>query len=56
MFMMNNVLPLNQRMKEYEKNEIMQAVHYYGNTTEGKKKAAKALGISLSSLYNKLNS
>lgn len=49
-------IPLEQRLKNFEQNEIMQALHYYGEDTEGKKKAAKALGISLSSLYNKLNS
>lgn len=48
-------MTLDQRLREFEKNEIMKAIYYYGNNTEGKKKAAKALGISLSSLYTKLN-
>ena len=33
---------------------IYAPVRVYGNTTEGKRKAAKELGISLSSLYAKL--
>ena len=35
-------------------DEIMHTLDIYGRTTDGKKKAAKALGISLSSLYNKI--
>lgn len=49
-----NVIPLDQRIREFEKNEIMRTLEIYGHTTDGKKKAAKALGISLSSLYNKI--
>lgn len=48
-------LTLEQRLRDFERNEILKALHYYGDDTEGKKRAAKALGISLSSLYNKLN-
>lgn len=46
---------LAERVKEFEKNEIERALDLFGNTVEGKKKAAKYLGISLASLYNKLN-
>ena len=49
-----DIIPLDQRIREFEKNEIMHTLDIYGRTTDGKKKAAKALGISLSSLYNKI--
>ena len=45
---------LTDRVKEFEKDEIRKALTAYGDTTEGKRAAAKALGISLSSLYYKL--
>jgi DNA-binding NtrC family response regulator len=45
---------LAERVSAFEKREIKRAIKLYGNTTEGKKRAAKALGISLSSLYAKL--
>ncbi|HHY14191.1 MAG TPA: sigma 54-interacting transcriptional regulator [Thermoanaerobacterales bacterium] len=45
---------LSERIKMFEKNEILKQIEYYGNDVEGKKKAAEALGISLASLYNKL--
>ncbi len=45
---------LYERTCEFEKQEILRAVALYGNTLEGKKRAAEALGISLASLYNKL--
>lgn len=46
---------LDRVVKDAETNEIKKAILQYGNTVEGKKKVAKALGISLASLYNKLN-
>ncbi|GKU26614.1 sigma-54 interaction domain-containing protein [Clostridium folliculivorans] len=46
---------LDRIVKDAEANEIKKAISQYGNTVEGKKKVAKALGISLASLYNKLN-
>lgn len=49
-------LPLSDRVRNFEQEEINQALLIYGTDMEGKKKAAKALGISLASLYNKLNS
>ena len=45
---------LAELVNSFEKRAIKRAVKLYGNTTEGKRKAAKALGISLSSLYSKL--
>lgn len=45
---------LYERTQELEKKEILRTVALYGNTLEGKKMAAKTLGISLASLYNKL--
>ncbi|MEW9121366.1 MAG: sigma 54-interacting transcriptional regulator [Thermotaleaceae bacterium] len=45
---------LDQIMKETEIAEIKKAIDIYGDTVEGKKKAAEVLGISLATLYNKL--
>ena len=41
-------------LKELEKNEILKAINIYGNNTDGKKKAAKDLGIGLATLYRKI--
>jgi transcriptional regulator with PAS, ATPase and Fis domain len=46
--------PLEEIIKQTEVSEIKKAVLTYGDTVEGKKKAAEALGISLATLYNKL--
>lgn len=45
------ILPL----KEIEKLYIKKALERYGNTTEGKKIAAKKLGIGIATLYRKLD-
>ena len=45
---------LAQRVRAFEQREIRKALEKYGSSLEGKKKAAAALGISLSSLYSKL--
>ena len=45
---------LAEIVSTFEKHEINRIIRVYGNTTEGKRKAAKELGISLSSLYAKL--
>lgn len=45
-----SVIPL----KELERREIMKALRVYGNDTEGKKQAAKKLGIGLATLYRKM--
>lgn len=42
------------RLKDLEKREICKALEIFGNGTDGKKQAAKALGISLATLYRKL--
>lgn len=42
------------RLKDLEWQEIRKALKLYGEDTEGKKMAAKALGISLATLYRKL--
>lgn len=45
---------LGERVHEFEKNEINRAIKLFGNDIDGKKKAAKTLGISLATLYNKM--
>lgn len=42
-------------LKDVELDEIKRAISFYGDTTEGKIKAAKALGIGIATLYRKLN-
>ncbi len=46
--------PLSKTVDEAETESIKQALKKYGSSVEGKKEVAKALGISLASLYNKL--
>ena len=41
-------------MAVYEEEIIRKAVSLYGNTTEGKRRAAEVLGISLATLYRKV--
>ena len=50
----SRALTLAQRVREFEQQEILTAVAACGGGTEGKRKAAKELGISLATLYNKL--
>lgn len=65
----DNTLPINIKKKGYNRNakkdkirmlkdieqeEIQKAIEYYGDTTEGKIEAAKALGIGIATLYRKL--
>ncbi len=45
-----SILPL----KTLEQREIQKALSFYGVSTKGKKQAAKQLGISLATLYRKL--
>jgi len=49
-------LPLSDRVKLYEKRVIQDLLAQNGHTVEGKRKTAAQLGISLSTLYNKLKS
>lgn len=44
-----------QTLRTLEEAEIRKALKWYGNTTEGKKLAAKSLGIGLATLYRKLD-
>jgi PAS domain S-box-containing protein len=41
-------------LDEMEKSMILKAIRSYGNSVDGKKMAAKALGIDISTLYRKL--
>ena len=45
---------ISGRVGDYERLIIKDALQSFGNTVEGKKAAAKELGISLSTLYRKL--
>lgn len=48
-------LTLQQRVKRFERQEVLDAIRKYGSDTKGKKAAARSLGIALSSLYSKLS-
>ncbi len=48
------VRKLTDAVREAEQREIYKALKAFGDDLEGKRKAAKALGISLASLYNKI--
>ncbi len=50
-----NFRPLSEAVRIFEKEQIEKAVEIYGDTVEDKKVIAKKLGISLATLYNKLN-
>lgn len=47
---------LSERVKAFEKREIERLLEKNGSDLKGKKQTAKELGISLASLYNKINS
>jgi len=47
-------VPLAQRVRQFERSEIGRLLLRYGSDLAGKKRAAKELGISLATLYNKL--
>ncbi|MCC5465823.1 sigma 54-interacting transcriptional regulator [Pelosinus baikalensis] len=42
-------------LREVEREHILKAVAFHGNTTKGKQVAAKQLGIGVATLYRKLN-
>ncbi|MEW6276924.1 MAG: helix-turn-helix domain-containing protein, partial [Bacillota bacterium] len=46
--------PINIDLNELERLKIQEALRIFGNTTEGKKQAARYLGMSLATLYRKL--
>lgn len=50
----NNSLP-TLNLKELESMAIREALKKYGESTNGKKKAAKVLGIGIATLYRRLN-
>lgn len=51
----SEIPPLKESTKAYQKRLIQQVIHSFGNNLEGKRKASQVLGISLSSLYQKLS-
>lgn len=46
---------LDERVRKFEKDEINYYLSIYGKDLEGKRRAAKELGISLATLYNKIS-
>jgi PAS domain S-box-containing protein len=51
----HKILPLEASIRAHEEKMIRIALSTFGTTLEGKRKAGEALGISLSTLYSKLN-
>jgi len=51
---MDETETLVRRVKRFEKSEIERLLRKNGNDLAGKQKTAADLGISLSSLYNKI--
>ena len=47
---------LKERVREFERQEIRRMLLLYDDNLEGKKQATEALGISLSTLYSKMES
>ena len=47
---------LKERVREFERQAIRRTLLVYDDNLEGKKQAAEALGISLSTLYSKMES
>ncbi len=52
---LQNIKPLEEMVRNYEKSIIKSLLNKYGDTTEGKKKIAERLNISVTTLYRKLN-
>lgn len=52
----HNLTPPTLPLRTIERDYIKRALDFYGCTLEGKKKAALSLGISISTLYNKIRS
>ena len=52
---LEKIKSLNDYLKEYEKKYIKKVLNNFEDSLEGKKLAAKSLGISLATLYNKLS-
>lgn len=51
----NGLKTLDDMVRDYEKTILGKLIAQYGNTAAGKKKIAKKLGISITTLYRKLN-
>ncbi|WP_446663249.1 sigma-54 interaction domain-containing protein [Geobacillus sp. CCR] len=49
-----SIQPLRKMLEETEKRLIVEALRQFGTDVQGKKQAAKELGVSLATLYNKL--
>lgn len=49
------ILPLEASVRAHEEKMVRQALSRFGTSLEGKRKASRALGISLSTLYSKLS-
>ncbi len=47
-------LTLKQRVRLFEKQQIEDLLAFYGHDLDGKRRAARELGISMATLYNKL--
>ena len=47
-------MTLEERVRRFERQEIQNTLLLYGQDMEGKRKAAKELGISLATLYKKM--
>lgn len=54
LFKCGTLTPVKISPDELERFKIKEALRLYGNTTEGKREAARYLGISLATLYRKL--
>jgi PAS domain S-box-containing protein len=51
----HDILPLDVSLRAHEEKMIRMALSRFGSTLKGKRRASRALGISLSTLYNKLS-
>ena len=49
-----SLVQFEKRVRRFERQEIQNTLLLYGRDMEGKQKAAKELGISLATLYNKI--
>lgn len=45
---------LSERVREFERQNIAQLLKVYGESTEGKRRVAEILGISIAGLYRRL--
>lgn len=52
----NNIRKLDEMTKEYQKSLLEQLLERYGDDTESKRRIAEKLGLSITTLYRKINS